>query len=61
SIVGFVVSLFLTPLLIHYYGIVGATLAMSISYLVSSVVLIYAFYKRKNEIVGNQFNSQELS
>ena len=61
SIAGFVVSLFLTPLLIHYYGIVGATSAMSISYLVSSVVLIHAFYKRKNEIVGNQFNSQELS
>lgn len=52
SIAGFIVSLILTPLLIYKYGILGATAAMSISYLVSSVILILAFNRRKNDILG---------
>jgi O-antigen/teichoic acid export membrane protein len=57
SIVGFIVSLILTPLFITNYGILGATAAMSISYLVSSLVLLLAFTKRKNEILRNQVES----
>jgi O-antigen/teichoic acid export membrane protein len=57
SIVGFIVSLILTPLFITNYGILGATAAMSISYLVSSLVLLLAFSKRKNEILGKQIDS----
>lgn len=53
SIAGFIVSLILTPLFITNYGILGATAAMSISYLVSSMVLLAAFSKRKNEILRN--------
>jgi O-antigen/teichoic acid export membrane protein len=52
SIAGFIVSLILTPLLIYKYGILGATAAMSISYVVSSVILILAFNRRKNDILG---------
>jgi Na+-driven multidrug efflux pump len=40
--------------LIYQYGILGATAAMSISYLVSSAVLIIAFYKRKKEILESE-------
>jgi O-antigen/teichoic acid export membrane protein len=58
SIAGFLISLILTPILIYQYGILGATAAMSISYLVSSAVLIFAFYKRKKEILESElFNS----
>jgi O-antigen/teichoic acid export membrane protein len=58
SIAGFLISLILSPILIYQYGILGATAAMSISYLVSSAVLIIAFYKRKKEILESElFNS----
>jgi O-antigen/teichoic acid export membrane protein len=53
SIAGFLISLILTPLFIYYYGILGATAAMSLSYLVSSAVLFIAFNKRKREILKN--------
>jgi O-antigen/teichoic acid export membrane protein len=52
SIAGFLVAIVLTPLFIYKYGIFGATAAMSISYVVSSGVLLVAFLKRKKEILG---------
>jgi O-antigen/teichoic acid export membrane protein len=51
SIAGFFVAIILTPILIKTNGILGATAAMSASYLVSSGVLIFAFFKRKKEII----------
>jgi len=50
SLVGVLVTLILTPVMLNFYGIWGAALAMSISYLVSSFILFGAYYatiKRK--------------
>ncbi|MFM7667976.1 MAG: polysaccharide biosynthesis C-terminal domain-containing protein [Bacteroidota bacterium] len=52
SIVGFLVAIVLTPIFINEFGLIGATAAMSLSYLVSSAVLIVAFYKRRKNILG---------
>jgi O-antigen/teichoic acid export membrane protein len=52
SIAGFLVAIVLTPLFINKFGLIGATAAMSLSYLVSSAVLIVAFYKRRKNILG---------
>lgn len=45
SLIGFLVALILTPLLIDIYNLWGAALAMSISYITSSIVLLYAYFK----------------
>lgn len=46
SFIGVLVTVSLTPLFISLYGIWGAALAMSISYITSSVVLIIAYLRR---------------
>ena len=46
SFIGVLVTVALTPLFISLYGIWGAALAMSISYITSSVVLIIAYLRR---------------
>lgn len=45
SFIGFLCSLILTPIFIEYYHFWGAALAMSISYTVSSLILMYAYLK----------------
>lgn len=45
SFIGFLCSLILTPLLIEFYRFHGAAFAMTVSYLVSSVILFYAYIK----------------
>lgn len=52
SLAGFIVAIVLTPLFINEYGLIGATVAMSISYLVSSVILMVAFYQKRKNILG---------
>jgi len=50
SLAGVLVTLILTPVMLNVYGIWGAAMAMSISYLVSSFILFgtyYATIKRK--------------
>ena len=51
SVAGFLVAIVLTPLFIYEYGLIGATMSMSLSYLVSSAVLLVAFYKRRKYIL----------
>jgi O-antigen/teichoic acid export membrane protein len=45
SFIGFLCSLILTPVFIELYHFWGAALAMSVSYLVSSVILVFAYIK----------------
>ena len=45
SFIGFLCSLILTPVFIKLYHFWGAALAMSVSYLVSSVILVFAYIK----------------
>ncbi|MFM7662850.1 MAG: lipopolysaccharide biosynthesis protein [Bacteroidota bacterium] len=57
SIAGFLVALVLTPLLLSRFGVYGATIAMSLSYLVSSCFLFIGFNNRKKEILQNEASS----
>ena len=47
SFFGFIAALILTPVFIHYYGLWGAALAMSLSYCISSVILSWAYFSKR--------------
>lgn len=57
SFIGMIVALFLFSLLIPIYGLVGAGLASSISYTITSLVIIIFFYRESK--LG--FNSLKIS
>ena len=50
SFFGFIAALLLTPVFIHYYGLWGAALAMSLSYCISSVILTWAYFSKRYRI-----------